>query len=508
MYFSEKENEAETPYHRIIRKIIRKIVEKVKGKSEAVIVFCVLFYLIPTLILFYGLKFDFLFSIFLVFMIYPLIIVIYFISYTIFRFLTSFLFLHNIKNVGFLVGIASIGTTILFEVSLIIQNSDLIFFSLLAFLGILIYGIVKELRYRPLELSHIIDDIMRPFEYVHGSFLLVGFGLFFFLANQLFKSVNFIMIPTGFASFIETLILIASFLLPIFLCMIILSKAKSHSRALVVALTRDSMKLNAAIKARYINDRTLIETIEKSINKGYIRPEYTPKLYRLLKNEDVHIRRKAIILLRKITEDDRFKSVSIVPHLLEFLKSDKIWTVRLEAAESLTQMMNILPQIEIKNVLKFLTELKPDKNRYVRWGIIKLLCSIALSREEAIEEILPFLLKGLEDDEWSVRKGTIESFNQLSENFPDYIPKMLEKSLKLLTDEDLDIIKEVFKIIQKITGIEVNSDNLQLLKDQISEKIGPEFSFDIKLLEQALERIKEMEKPAKFVFKKSALPRQ
>ena len=508
LFLSEKESEAETPYHKVIRKVIRKFIGTVKGKVEAVILYSFLFFLIPILILFFGLNFDFLFSIFIVFMIYPLIIVGYVIAFAIFKLLTPLLFLHNLKNLRFIIGMVYIGITVLFEMALFLQNSDLIFFSLLVLLFVLIYGIIKGLKYYPVELTHIIDNVTRPFEYIHGSYLLLGFGLFTFLAQQTFQSISFIMVPTDFAALIEIIIIIQTFLIPIFLILIIYRKAKSSSRALVVALTYDSMKLNAAIKSRFIHDKTLIDSIEKSVNQEYIRPEYTPKLYRLLENTDVHVRRKAIILLRKITEDDRFKSVSIVPRLLDFLKIDKIWTVRLEAAESLTKMMQILPKVEVKNVFRLLSELDTDKNRYVRWGIIKVFNSIAIAREDKLEDVMPFLYKGLEDEEWSVRKGTVESFNDLIDNYPEIAIKSLGKSLKLLMDEDTDIIKEVFTLIHKIIGIEVNADNLGVLESKITEKLGSEYTFDAKMLHQAVEKIKEVSKPPKFVFKRSDLPRK
>jgi hypothetical protein len=412
-----------------------------------------------------------------------------------------------VKNLRLYIGLGFVGVTIIYEVGLLLQIPMLIFISLLALMTVLVYGIIKELRYRPGELTHIIDDYMRPFEYVHGAFLIVGFSFFMFLATQTFLSINFLMVPITTAEIIGWIILIQSFIIPISLVGVIINKARASSRALVVALSKDSMKLNAAIKSQFIHDKTLIDSLERSINQDYIRPEYTPKLHRLLNNDDVHVRRKAIILLRKITEDDRFKSVSIVPNLLNFLKEDDIWTVRLEAAESLTHMMKILPQIEIKNVFQFLSDLKSDKNRYVRWGIIKLLNSIALAREEEIDRIVPFLLNALEDDEWSVRKGTVESFNQLIQSFPDIATTLFGRSLILLSDEDPDIIKELFLLIQKMTGTEVISDNLELLESRITEKIGPEYSFDSNLLEQAIERIAEATKKPKFVFKKSQLPK-
>jgi HEAT repeat protein len=198
--------------------------------------------------------------------------------------------------------------------------------------------------------------------------------------------------------------------------------------------------------------------------------------------------------------------VSIVPKLLNFLKADDTWSVRLEAAESLTQMMNILPKIEVIDVLKFLSELNADKNRYVRWGIIKLFSSIALAREDKISEITPFLLNGLTDEEWSVRKGTVESFNRLIDNFPDIIPIVVGKSLALLNDEDTDIIKELFTLFRKVTGTDVNSDTLQIVGSQIAEKAGPQYKLDSNLFESALKKVKEATKPAKFVFKKSDLP--
>ncbi|MHA1130049.1 MAG: sister chromatid cohesion protein PDS5 [Candidatus Helarchaeota archaeon] len=507
VFLCEKENEGETPYHKVLRAIIKRIIGKVKGKTETVIVFSLIFHVIPIMILWTGLHWSLLFSFFIVFMIYPLIIIAYFIAYTIFRLLTPALFLHNMRNVRLYLGIASIGVVVFFEAGLLISNLNFVFYSLLALLIVVIYGIVKELRYRPIELTHIVDDVMRSFEFVHGAFLILAYGVFIFLASGIFTAVNFSMVPATveIASVIANIILIQSILIPIFLLFIIIGKAKTPSRAMVVALTNDSMKLNAAIKSRFINDKTLIDTLEKSINKNYIRPEYTPKLKRLLKNEDVHVRRKAIILLRKITEDDRFKSVSIVPELLNFLKHDKIWTVRLEAAESLTQMMNILPQIEIKNVFAYLNKLELDKNRYVRWGIIKLFNSIALAREEAVDNVMKFLFKGLDDEEWSVRKGTIECFTQLIKEFPNYSSDMIGKSLPLMADEDLDIVKEVFNLIHNVTGIEVNTDNLEKLENTIKEKIGAKYTFDLGLVEQAIKKIKEAEKPSKFVFKKSQL---
>ncbi len=505
-FLSDKESEAETPYHQVLRKIIRKLIGKVKGKTEAITVFCLVFYLIPILILFYGLHLPLLFTVFIIFMIYPLIIVAYNIGYTIFRLLSPAIFLHNVKNIRLFVGLSCIGVIILFEISLFIQNLNLIFISLLAFLMVIIYGVIKELKYRPGELTHIIDDIMRPFEYIHGAFLILCFGVFTFLAMpSIFINVNFLMVPLTSTSIINIVILIQSCFIPIFLIASIINKRRSPSRTLVVALSRDSMKLNAAIKSRFINDKTVVDSLEKSINQGYIRPEYTPKLHRLLNNEDTHVRRKSIVLLRKITEDDRFKSVSIIPNLLNFLRKDKIWTVRLEAAESLTQMMKILPRVEVLNILKALSELAADKNRYVRWGIIKLYNSIALAQEDKIQDILPFLVSGLKDEEWSVRKGTVESFNQLLEDFPDFAAELLGRSLELLADEDLDIVKEVFTLIQRVTGIAVNSDTLEELKNEITEKISSDYSLDPTILEQAIERVAEATKPKKFIFKKDDL---
>lgn len=507
-YLCEKENEAETPHHQLLRKIIRKLVEKVKGKTEAVTVFALLFYLIPILILTFVLNLDFIFSIFIVFLIYPMLSVTYFIAYGIFKLFTPFIFLHSVKNIRLFVGLCYLGVIALFEVGLLIKESNFILGALIAFLLILVYSITKDLKYRPYELAHILDDVTRPFEWVHGSFLMLGFGLQFFMTVYLFipifQSLAIIIIP----NFMEIFVLTTSFLIPVFLLCIIVTKSNRYSRALVVTLTKDSMKLNASIKSQFIHDRTLIETIEKSVNENYIRPEYTPKLNRLLNNEDTHVRRKAIVLLRRITEDDRFKSVSIVPNLLNFMKKDSIWTVRLEAAESLTNMMGILPKIEVKRIYEFLSELKPDKNRYVRWGIIKLFNSIALAREDLIDNVMEILFKGLEDEEWSVRKGTVESFLDIVEQFPTYIPDLLGRTLPLLNDEDLDIVKEVIKLIQKITEMEIQTDNLETVEKCITEKVQSKFKVDINLLKDALEKIKDAEAPKKFVFKHSDLPKK
>lgn len=508
-YLCEKEHQAETPYHKALRSIIRKLVGKVKGKTEAVLVFSLIFYLVPILLLKYGLNFEFLFSIFIIFLIYPILTVAYFIAYGIFKLFSPVLFLHNLKNIRLYLGLTYTGLIILFILGLFLNNTYFIIISLLTFVLVLTYGIIKDLKYRPIELAHIIDDVARPFEWVHGSFLILGFGLLAFLTMYVcipgFSVVGSMFVPVLMEGLIKYMIIGVSFLIPFFLLIIIISKSKYYTRALVVALTKDSMKLNAAIKSKYIHDKTLIETIEKSVNQNYIRPEYTPKLYRLLNNEDTHIRRKAIILLRKITEDDRFKSVSIAPNLLNFLKNDKIWTVRLEATESLTNMMKILPKVEVKKIFDFLSGLEPDKNRYVRWGIIRLFNSIALAREDTIHNVMKFLYKGLEDDEWSVRKGTVESFNELVDGFPDLTVDLLASSLKLLTDEDTDIVKEVFNLIQKTTGTSVTQDNLQLLESQIGEKIGAEREFNVNNLANAIEKIVEEKKPPKFVFKRSQL---
>ncbi len=514
LYFlCEKENQAETPHHKVLRSIVRWLVAKVKGKTEAVFLFGVIFYLIPILILSFAIGFDLIFSIFIVCMIYPLIIITYFIAYAIFKLFSPFIFLHNAKNIRLFLGFASIGIIILFELGLLLLNPYFIVISLLSFLIILINGIVNDLKYRPIELTHIIDDYRRPFEWVHGSYLILGFGLLTFLTMHgffivPFQGIGLTLVPDIMRPITNIICMGISLLIPLFLLIIILTKSKSYSRALVVSLTYDSMKLNAAIKSQLIHDKTLIETIEKSVNQNYIRPEYTPKLYRLLQNEDVHVRRKAIILLRKITEDDRFKSVSVVPNLLEFLQTDKIWTVRLEAAESLTNMMKILPKVEVRKIYDFLAELKPDKNRYVRWGIIKLFNSIAFARDDTIDAVMGFLFKGLEDDEWSVRKGTVESFVQLIDDFPQFTTEILKKSLKLVTDEDIDIINELFTLIQKITSTEVNEENLQKLENQINEITGAEPKFEAKLLQEAIGKIKEATKAPKFVFKKSDLPRK
>jgi len=503
IYFTEKENEAETPYHKIIRKIARKIVEKVKGKSEMALVFALLFYLVPILIFHYVLSFDFYFSVFIVFIVFPLTIIAYMIAYGIFRLFTSFLYMHNLKNIRFYIGVLYIIILIFFEYSLFVQVPYLIPFSICAFLLVLGYYIIKELKYRPYELAHIIDDVTRPIEWVDGSFMVLAYGVFAFLGLGFFNNISFIFIPKLYETVIQNVLIVQSLLIPLFLVLIIISKSKYPSRALVVALSRDSMKLNAAIKSQFINDQTLIDSIEKSINKGYIRPEYTPKLNRLIKSEDTHCRRKAIILFRKITENDRFKSVSIIPNLLNFLKSDSIWTVRLEAAESLASMMQILPKVEIKNIFEFLMNLALDKNRYVRWGIIKVFNSIALAREDLLPEVLPYFYKGLEDEEWSVRKGTIEAFNQLINKFPNIGSQLLEKSLPLLKDEDMDIIKELFLLVSTIIGIEVKEENVQVLESAIAEKL--EYQFESNLLETAISKLKQATKAPKFVFKKSDL---
>ena len=507
IYFTEKENEAETPYHKIIRKIARKLVGKVKGQTETAIVFALIFYVVPILILFFGLHFDIYFSVFLVFMIFPLAIIAYTIAYGIFRLLTPLIYLHNLKNIRLYIGLVYIGILGVFEFGLIMQDMNLIFFTLCAFLLVLIYCIIKELKYRPSELTHIIDDVTRPIEWVNGSFLILVFGVFTFLALKGFTllSPEFMFIPAYTAPLIQNILIIMSLLIPVFVILIVIGKAKYPSRALVVALSRDSMKLNAAIKSQFINDKTLIESIEKSVNKEYIRPEYTPKLNRLIKNEDVHVRRKAIILYRKITEEDRFKSVSIVPNLLNFLKLDKIWTVRLEAAESLAGMMQILPKVEVKDIYDFLSKLEPDKNRYVRWGVIKLFNNIALAREDKLFDILPYFYKGLTDEEWSVRKGTVEAFNQLIKKVPNIGAEVLGKALPLLNDEDLDIIKELFQLIMTVTGVEVKEENVEELKSKIPEKLESKYPFDIHLLETAINKVKEATKAPKFVFKKSDL---
>jgi len=510
VYFTEKENEAETPYHKVIRKIARKLVGKLKGQGETAFVFALIFYLIPITILYFGLEFNFYFSVFLVFIISPLAIITYMIAYGIFRLLTSFLYLHNLKNIKFYIGLVYLGILVLFEISLIRQDKNLILFALSAFLLVLIYCIIKELKYRPSELSHIIDDVTRPIEWVNGAFLILVYGIFGFLGLNNFSNpeIPFIFIPASTAPLIQNILIIQSFLIPLFLLLIIISKTKYPSRALVVALSKDSMKLNAAIKSQFINDQTLIDSIEKSINKGYIRPEYTPKLSRLIKSEDTHTRRKAIILFRKITENDRFKSVSIVPNLLNFLKLDKVWTVRLEAAESLASMMQILPKIEVKDIFDFLSKLELDKNRYVRWGIIKVFNSIVLAREDKLPDILPYFYKGLEDEEWSVRKGTIESFNQLINRFPNISQEILGKSLPLLKDEDLDVIKELFQLISTITGMEVKEENLQALESAITEKLESSYPFNSNLLEASMRKLKEATKAPKFVFKKSDLEKK
>ncbi|MHA1264604.1 MAG: sister chromatid cohesion protein PDS5 [Candidatus Helarchaeota archaeon] len=506
-YLCEKENEAETPHHRVLRKIIRKLVEKVKGKTEAVLVFAIIFYIIPFMILAFGLNLDIFYALLIVFMIYPLLTAAYFIAFGTFKLFTPLIFLHNAKNIRLYIGIGYVGIFILFEIALFLKDSLLIGIALFSLIPILIYSLIKDLKYRPYELAHIIDEMARTFEWIHGSFVLLGFGLISFLVLDRFSTILGTLNIIYLYSFTDYFLIIFSILIPLFLLVIILSKSSRYSRALVVTLTKDSMKLNASIKSKFIHDKTLIETIEKSINQNYIRPEYTPKLYRLLNNDDTHIRRKAIVLLRKITEDDRFKSVSTVPYLLDFLKKDKIWTVRLEAAESLTNMMHILPKIEVKSIFEFLSKLPKDKNRYVRWGIIKLVNSIALAREDTVEEVMKLLIKALEDDEWSVRKGTIESFSELLEKFPTFTTEILGKSLGLLADEDLDIVKEVFNLIQKVTGLEVKRENFAQLEAIITEKIGSEYTFTLESLEKAIERIEEQEKPKKFVFKHSELPK-
>ena len=168
-------------------------------------------------------------------------------------------------------------------------------------------------------------------------------------------------------------------------------------------------------------------------------------------------------------------------------------------------MMKIIPKVEVKNIFESLSKLEPDKNRYVRWGIIKLFNSVALAREDKREEVMPFLYDALKDDEWSVRKSTIESFNELLPVYSGMENEVLGKSLSLLTDEDLDIIKELFQLIYKITRTEVKEENLQVLEGQITEKLGAEYTFDVKLLEKAIMKIKEVSKPPKYKFKKSDL---
>ncbi|MHA1312091.1 MAG: sister chromatid cohesion protein PDS5 [Candidatus Helarchaeota archaeon] len=478
--FSKAEEEqAVFPNHKLYELLGTSIYKKVSSRGITAFIMSLIFYFIPFIVLI-SLNFSLFNSLLFSFYYIPILMIGYFYALGLYKTIRPYLYFKSGFN----------PRIILFGILIILMGFNIYsFFNgyyeyfpylfLVVQVGIssvIIISLIKGSKHRPLSLIHLFKERMRPFEYLYiGQILLETAFLFMFtvillrpeLTNfrYIFKNslIIFSDLDLNILTLFEIIFFIASFA---FVFFTIYNRHRVFDVGVKNYLINNVEHKNIPLKYKFLNDQTIIETIDDLAELKIIEPRFLVNLIHCLKHKDVSLRRKAVNTLRKIMELDKDKIPLVVPYFMRMLKSDKVWTVRLEIAESLSKIINRIPN-EIPVILDYLKKESHDTNRYVRWGVLRVYESILKAELERADQLLPYIFDAFNDKEWSVKKGALDVLINLSKISPKIIPKILPTCMDLLkTAQDEDLLNTLYQFIEFCTGLEVTIDNY---KDIVNE---------------------------------------
>ncbi|MBD3229216.1 MAG: hypothetical protein GF329_13620 [Candidatus Lokiarchaeota archaeon] len=514
--FSEpREETAVFPHHKIYEKLGTGIHKKVNSKGITALILVCIFYLIPfivILILNFVLKLNYnlitalIFSFFYI----PSIMVGYFFALGIYKSIRSMLYIKRSFNplviLGFVL-LGVLGVDILFYFIDYYEYFPYLYIIIqVIILTTIIVAVIKGAKHRPLSMTHLFKERRRPLEYLNIGQIILEAGLLFLLMVLLLDPglTDFSIIFTNNLFLIGNLNFDLLFLCQmifffspfIILPLIIYNRHRIYDVGLKNYLVEKVSNKKKPLNYKFLNHKTIVETNSELINDEIIEPHFLVNLNHCLKHEDVHLRRESIIILRKIMELNKEKIPLVVPYFMRMLKSDKVWTVRLEIAESLSKIVGYIPN-EIPVILDYLQKESQDTNRYVRWGVIRVYQSIILTDPDRADNLIPKILNAYNDDEWSVRKGALEAVISISKKYPSTKSQILPPTMELLkTAEDEDILKELYEFIEYCTGLEVNLENLNTIAEEmnaITECLDEECKNRLKNNLQLIKDLKEKE---------------
>ncbi len=475
------EENAVFPNHKAFEVVGTAIYKKVSSRGTTTFIMALIFYLIPFIIL-VSIGFDMFTALFFSFYYIPIIMLGYFYVLGLYKSIRPYLYFKKFYSPLILIFLILLGIYGLNIYTFFWDYYEyfpwLFIGTQLAIQGVIIGSLIGGSKHRPLSMIHLFKKRRRPFEYLYigqvmlqsSIFLLItmllldptltNFRTIFYSNITLFSSLN-----PQILNLFELIFFAAP---PILIFMIIYNRHRIFDVGLKHYLIDIVSKKKVPIKYRYLNDRTIIESIDDLAESGIIEPRFLINLIHCLKHDDVSLRRKAVVTLRKIMEIDKEKIPLVVPYFMRLLKSDKVWTVRLEIAESLSKIVKYIPN-EIPVILKYLQTESQDSNRYVRWGVLRVYESIIKTEPERAEELLPYILSGFNDKEWSVRKGALDVIVNLSKLSPKIIPKVLPDCMDLLKkSQDEDLLKVLYQFIEFCTGLEVNLENYQHIISELN----------------------------------------
>jgi hypothetical protein len=457
--------------------------KKVNSKGITAIIINKTYKLI-TFIVLLILKFDIMSTLLFSFFYIPVVMLGYFFALGVYKLFRPLFYFRRYFSPLILIGLVLIGVFGFNIFSYFYEFYD--FFPYL-FIGIqviifstIIVSVIKSAKHRPLSMTHLFKERRRPFEYLYiGKIILVS-GLFFLLMLLLVKTpdisnfikifnVNIYLLSGLNSNLLLFIFKLIFYLTPIIIpFLIIYNRHRSYDVGLKNYIVEKVKTKSKAIDYRYLNDRVIIESIDELIENEIIENRFVVNLNHCLKHDDVSLRRDCVITFRKIMEFDKDKIPIIVPYFMRTLKSDKIWTVRLEITESLSKIVGYIPN-EIPVILDYLQKESKDTNRYVRWGVVRVYESIIYTEPERAEELIPKILDSFNDTEWSVRKGALDAIINIKQKIPEIIPKVLPNVMDLLkTAQDEDILNQIYEFMKDCTGIEVTLDNYQLVVQEVN----------------------------------------
>ncbi|TFF88452.1 MAG: hypothetical protein EU549_02985, partial [Promethearchaeota archaeon] len=508
--FSEpREETAVFPNQKIFQKLGTGIYKKVNSKGITALIIIAIFYLIPfiiLLILSYNLISSLVFSFFYI----PFLMIGYFFALGVHKSLRSFLYLKGSYNpliiVGFIL-LGVLGVDILFYFLDFYEFFPYLFLSLqMVIFTTIIIAVIKGAKHRPLSMAHLFKERRRPIEYLNIGKTILETGVLFL--------VMILLLNPGLTSFrdvfVNNLVIIGNlnfdllficqvifFFSPfVILLLIIYNRHRVYDVGLKYYLVNKVKNNNKPIDYKFLNHKVIIEANSELINDDIIERHFLLNLNHCLKHEDVHLRRDAIIILRKIMELNTEKIPLVVPYFMRMLQSDKVWTVRLEIAESLSKIVGYIPN-EIPVILGYLQKESKDTNRYVRWGVIRVYESIILADSDRADDLIPKILKSFNDEEWSVRKGALEAVFTIAKKYPSTLAQILPRTMELLkTANDEDILKELYDFIEFCTGLEVNLDSINDITNElnaITECFDEECKNQLKNNLETIKNLKEQE---------------
>ncbi|MHA1270451.1 MAG: sister chromatid cohesion protein PDS5 [Candidatus Helarchaeota archaeon] len=476
-----REENAIFPNHKVYEALGTALYKKTSSKGITTMVMALLFYLIPFIVLLI-LNYNLITSLFFAVLYIPMLMLGYFYALGVFKSIKPVLYFKGTFSPLILIACILVG---LFGFNIYTYFFDyynyfpyLFLGTQLGIMGVIIIALVKGSKHRPLSMVHLFKERRRPFEYVYMGQVILQVSFYFLIVNLLlridltdfrFTFINNLPIfgglDIGLMSVFNLIFLISP---AIFIGMIIYNRHRAFDVGIKNYIVEKVKNKKIPVDYKYLNDQIIIESIDELVDEGVIEPRFLINLIHCLRHEDVAQRRKAVVTLRKIMELDVEKIPLVVPYFMRMLKSDKVWTVRLEIAESLSKIIKHIPN-EIPVILDYLQKESHDKNRYVRWGVLRVYESIITTELNRADELIPKVLGAFGDKEWSVRKGALDVIINLSKISPTIIPKVMPNCMDLLkTVQDEDLLETLYKFIEFCTGLEVTFDNYEHIVNEIN----------------------------------------